>query len=85
MPSRLPVANRAETNRWPAPSGDAARQRLPFWNRNKRAIALADTADIIVENYRPGVLDRLGIGWDVLRLIDPPRLARDMVATTEHE
>jgi crotonobetainyl-CoA:carnitine CoA-transferase CaiB-like acyl-CoA transferase len=49
-------------------------------NRNKRTIALdlkspddllvfrrlADDADVIVENFRPGTLERLGIGPDVL-------------------
>ncbi len=29
--------------------------------------ALLARADVLVENYRPGVLDRLGYGWDVLR------------------
>jgi CoA:oxalate CoA-transferase len=28
---------------------------------------LLDAADVLVENYRPGVLDRLGYGWPVLR------------------
>jgi CoA:oxalate CoA-transferase len=28
---------------------------------------LLAAADVLVENYRPGVLDRLGYGWDVLR------------------
>jgi crotonobetainyl-CoA:carnitine CoA-transferase CaiB-like acyl-CoA transferase len=32
---------------------------------------LAKTADVVVENFRPGVLDRLGIGWDDLRRINP--------------
>lgn len=50
-------------------------------NRNKRAIALdlkspeglevalklIDTADVVVENFRPGVLDRLGLGYAALR------------------
>ena len=27
---------------------------------------LLDAADVLVENYRPGVLDRLGYGWDAL-------------------
>ena len=31
---------------------------------------LAD-ADILVENYRPGVLDRLGLGWDRLSALNP--------------
>jgi crotonobetainyl-CoA:carnitine CoA-transferase CaiB-like acyl-CoA transferase len=57
-------------------------ESAPFmtWNRNKRSVVmdlkqpgdkaalfdLIDRADIIVENYRPGVLKRLGLGWDVL-------------------
>ncbi|MBO0710234.1 MAG: CoA transferase [Acetobacteraceae bacterium] len=59
----------------------------PFmtWNRNKRSIvldlkqdadreallALADRADILIENYRPGVMERLGIGWTVLHERNP--------------
>ena len=47
-------------------------------NRNKRSIALdlsredarevarklAESCDVLVENYRPGVADRLGLGWE---------------------
>lgn len=32
---------------------------------------LAAKCDIVVENYRPGVMDKLGLGWDVLREINP--------------
>lgn len=56
-------------------------------NRNKRTIALdlkqpddldvvlrlADEADVLVENFRPGALERLGLGPDVL-LARNPRL-----------
>src|SRR5580698_1660848 len=56
-----------------------------FVNRNKRAIALdlstqagadvvrklAETADIFVENYRPGSLDRMGLGYAELSKINP--------------
>jgi crotonobetainyl-CoA:carnitine CoA-transferase CaiB-like acyl-CoA transferase len=55
-----------------------------FINRNKRAIAvnlqhgdgaalvrsLAATADVFVENFRPGALDRLGLGYDALRALN---------------
>ncbi|MFL5281016.1 MAG: CaiB/BaiF CoA transferase family protein [Rhodopila sp.] len=57
-------------------------ESAPFmtWNRNKRSVVLdlkqpndkdallrlVDQADVLVENYRPGVLDRLGLGWPEL-------------------
>jgi len=30
-------------------------------------LQLADHCDVVLENFRPGVMDRLGIGYDVLR------------------
>jgi crotonobetainyl-CoA:carnitine CoA-transferase CaiB-like acyl-CoA transferase len=35
------------------------------------ALRLADWADVVVENFAPGVLARLGLGWDVLHARDP--------------
>lgn len=32
---------------------------------------LVADADIVVENFRPGVLEKLGVGWDVLSQINP--------------
>ncbi len=32
---------------------------------------LAADADIVIENLRPGALERLGLGWDVLHGINP--------------
>jgi crotonobetainyl-CoA:carnitine CoA-transferase CaiB-like acyl-CoA transferase len=32
---------------------------------------LAATADVVVENFRPGVLDRFGCGYDDLRVLNP--------------
>ena len=32
---------------------------------------LVATADVVVENFRPGVMDRLGLGWEVLKEIKP--------------
>lgn len=54
-------------------------------NRNKRSIALdlkdegdiaqlkalAATCDVIVENFRPGVLQRLGLGYEALKAANP--------------
>lgn len=33
--------------------------------------ALARSADVVVENFRPGVMDRLGVGYDALRAENP--------------
>lgn len=55
------------------------------WNRNKRSIAMdirnekakafiyemVKTADVVVENFRPGVMDRLGYGYETLKKINP--------------
>lgn len=54
-------------------------------NRNKRSVvldlrkrrqreqflSLVDTADVVVDNFRPGVMDRLGISHEVLKLRKP--------------
>lgn len=67
--------------------GDAFRELPGFfgWNRGKRSLAvdlktpeglaiverLADGADVLMENMRPGVADRLGVGWERLRARNP--------------
>ena len=35
------------------------------------AMALAERADLVIEGYRPGVMDRLGLGWDQVRARNP--------------
>jgi alpha-methylacyl-CoA racemase len=71
--------------RWFPPLVDGQGVVFNSLNRNKRAITLnlksADgkelfkrlvaTADAVVEGNRPGVMDRLGLGWDTLRAIRP--------------
>ncbi|MEM1398726.1 MAG: CoA transferase [Pseudomonadota bacterium] len=32
---------------------------------------LVKEADVLVENFRPGVMDRLGVGWEVLKAENP--------------
>jgi crotonobetainyl-CoA:carnitine CoA-transferase CaiB-like acyl-CoA transferase len=34
-------------------------------------LALVRDADVVVESFRPGVMDRLGVGWEVLRGVNP--------------
>ena len=34
-------------------------------------IELVKTADVVVENYRPGTMDKLGLGYEVLKQINP--------------
>jgi crotonobetainyl-CoA:carnitine CoA-transferase CaiB-like acyl-CoA transferase len=69
------------------PGGDPFRDYSGFavWNRSRRSVTLdlknpvgveafhklADTADVLVETFRPGVTDRLGIGFDVLHARNP--------------
>ncbi|HEX8977970.1 MAG TPA: CoA transferase [Solirubrobacteraceae bacterium] len=40
-------------------------------NDLRRAHELAAGADVIVENFRPGVMDRLGLGYDTLSAVRP--------------
>lgn len=35
------------------------------------ALRLAAQADIVIENFRPGSLEKLGLGWDVLSKLNP--------------
>lgn len=35
------------------------------------AKALAAKADVVIENFRPGILEKIGLGWDVLSDLNP--------------
>ena len=37
----------------------------------KRLRALLETADVMVQNFRPGVIERQGFGYDAVRAINP--------------
>lgn len=67
----------------PAIEGEAAAYMMV--NRNKRGIAidfkraqgqeigrrLLSTADVVIENFRKGTMERLGLGYEALREINP--------------
>lgn len=69
-------------NRW---VGGSESPNFLAWNRNKRSLALnlkaseaqeiiyklVKTADIVVQNFRPGVMDKLGFGYGKLSAINP--------------
>jgi alpha-methylacyl-CoA racemase len=71
--------------RWMPPLVDEYSAMFHPINRNKRSISidlknplgreaflrLAATADVVVESFRPGVMDRLGIGDAALREVNP--------------
>ncbi|BDG01563.1 CaiB/BaiF CoA transferase family protein [Anaeromyxobacter oryzae] len=71
--------------RWMPPLAGAQSGAYHALNRNKRSLALdlarpdgraaflrlAGRADAIVESFRPGVLDRLGLGYEALRAVNP--------------
>ena len=68
-----------------APPGKSTTFPVAMLNSNKRAITLnlkhergrellfrmAEKGDVLLENFAPGVMDRLGVGWTVLREINP--------------
>jgi crotonobetainyl-CoA:carnitine CoA-transferase CaiB-like acyl-CoA transferase len=80
---KLPGGDDTRTYQEPLVNGEPA--AFMILNRNKRSLAvnlktpgglavvkrlLAD-ADVVIENYRKGTLDRLGLGYDVLREHNP--------------
>jgi crotonobetainyl-CoA:carnitine CoA-transferase CaiB-like acyl-CoA transferase len=71
--------------RWTPPLVDGQSVIFNAVNRNKRSITLnlkseagrnlllrlVETADVLVEGNRPGVMDRLKLGWDVIHARNP--------------
>ncbi|MDO8186036.1 CoA transferase [Conexibacter sp. JD483] len=74
-----------DDGRWLPPFHDEVATLFQAFNRNKRSVALdlttaegldavlrlVDRADVFVESFRPGKLDRLGLSWDALRARNP--------------
>jgi len=67
--------------------GSVGMESPPYWavNRNKRSVVvnlrepegvevcrrLVRGGDILVENFRPGAMERLGLGYETLRVLNP--------------
>ncbi len=71
--------------RWLGPNHKGLGAMFAAVNRNKRSIALnlkseegkaillalAKEADVFVQNFRPGAIQRMGLGYDALKAINP--------------
>lgn len=74
-----------DTRKWGPPFVESESAYFLSVNRNKKSIVinlkeekgkeillkLIKDADVVVENFRPGTIDRLGIGYDVLKQTNP--------------
>lgn len=73
-----------ESMRFFAPEWAGASAPFQLLNRGKHCIALdlkdealgrlaplIELADVVVEQFRPGVMDRLGLGYEALRAVNP--------------
>jgi alpha-methylacyl-CoA racemase len=67
--------DRAGGNGWPNPIMDRGRAALELDIRSDAGCALVKSAiakaDVIIEGFRPGVMERLGLGPEVLLKINP--------------
>jgi len=80
---RIPAGDDTRTYSEPSVNGESA--AFMMMNRNKRSIALdlktegakevikrlAAAADVLTENYRKGTMEKLGIGYEVLKRLNP--------------
>jgi crotonobetainyl-CoA:carnitine CoA-transferase CaiB-like acyl-CoA transferase len=80
---RIPIGDDSRQILPPSIGGESA--AFMMMNRNKRGLALdlkqskgqevlkrlVKSADALIENYRKGTMDKLGVGYDTLRAINP--------------
>ena len=81
----VPDGDPARSIRMPGEPLDIDGQAFIAYNHGKRSIAIdlrseegmalvrrmVETADVVIENYRPGVADAIGIGYEALRAVNP--------------
>lgn len=82
---KIEVPGKGDDARGYAPYRNGESMYYANLNRNKRGITLnlksdegkeifkklVAKADVLLENYRPGVMEKLGLGYDVLKEINP--------------
>ena len=82
---KIEVPGKGDDTRAFGPLKNGASMYYANVNRNKKGVTLnlkspegkklflemVKKADVVVENYRPGVMDRLGLGYEELRKINP--------------
>lgn len=82
---RVEAPGRSDLVRELAPFADGTSTKHAMLNRSKKSIGLdlkkpeaidivkklVQEYDIVVEQFRPGVLDRLGIGYEALKAVNP--------------
>lgn len=96
---RVDAPDRDDLLRWMPPHGcDGEGALYRMVGRNKRSVALdlkqaegreallriCDNADVLVEQFRPGVLDRLGLSWEVLHARNPKLVLCSISAFGQH-
>ncbi|SDB06168.1 CaiB/BaiF CoA transferase family protein [Belnapia rosea] len=66
-------AERGMASAWQAVNGNKRSLTLDLQKPEAREIihCLAAEADVVMENFRPGVMDRLGLGYEALSAINP--------------
>lgn len=79
---------RAGGNGWDNPIADRGRSVLTLDIRSEegraRCLAITDQADVIIEGFRPGVMERLGLGPDVLLKRNPRLIYGRMTGWGQH-
>ena len=81
---KIEVPGKGDDTRAFGPLKNGASMYYANVNRNKKGVTLnlkapegkqmflemVKKADVVVENYRPGVMDKLGLGYDVLKEVN---------------
>ncbi|WP_046176308.1 CaiB/BaiF CoA transferase family protein [Domibacillus indicus] len=83
--TKVELPNKGDTLRTVGPWKDGEALRWPGLARNKKSITLnihsedgkelflklIQDVDILIENFRPGTLEKWGLGYDVLKAVNP--------------